>query len=172
MDKSHIENKSQIEQAVKLAIRHVREWTRSELRTILSKPRVRTEIPIIIPLGPRGFLVGDYAMLQTGSVWNMIYRYNDQELEFVERDAAIFYAVCQQTNRLSMAEQLYKYDQNINRLNVKVEQFKTRLERASRNRNSNAKDLYVSRHSETVAQLKRNQFLLEKTLNLAKYFNC
>jgi len=169
MDKSHIANKSQIEQAVRQAVQHIRTWTRSELRKLLAKPRGKTETPIIIPLGSRGFLVGDYAMLQTNSIWHMIYRYNDEELEFVDRDAAIFYAVCQQTNRIVMAEQLYKYDQNINRLNVKADQFKSRL---TRTRSHVTKDLYASRYSETMAQLKRNQFLLEKTLNLAKYFNC
>lgn len=170
MEKSPTINKPEIEQAVKQAVKKIRRWTKQELGFLLQQIRPSKQPPIIIPLSDRGYLIGNYAIMIVDNRWHMIYRYSDQELVFETRAAAIMFAVCNQTSRYQLAKQIQHYDENINRLNVKADEYRNRIKQKT-NKSHNAKDLYVSRYHETKAQINYNRFLLEKTLKLAKYYN-
>lgn len=171
MDKSIIANKSTIEQAVQAAVRQVRIWTRRELQALLDQTQHQRQKPIIFPLGKHGFLVGNYAIRRQQDYWCMIYRYNDQELEFTDQESAIMYAVLQQIGRRELADQLLQYDQTCSRLSQEIERFRLRYQQAGRRRNYQQKDLYQFRHDQAQMQLRHSRDLLEKTLKMAKYYN-
>lgn len=171
MDKSDTVNKYTIEQAVLEAVKHVKKWTRRELSTILAKYRPGRSTPLIIPLNDAVFLIGNFAICSENQIWNMIYRYNDEELEFVNRNAAIFYAVCMQTNRSHLANIIKKYDEEINRLIIEEERLKQRLVQASSRKNHHNMDLYNNKYQNIRARLKHRRSLLEKNLKHAKYSN-
>ena len=170
MVKSNIEDRSQVEKAVLQAVKHVKTWTRKELQSLLSKNSAKHDPPLIIELNNSLYLIGNYAINRWDNCWHMIYRYNDDEIVFTSRQAAILYAVCQQSNRYELANLILKNDQDISRLTIKTEQYRLRLEQVNR-KNRNNLDLYQSRLVESRCQLRYSQFLLEKNLKLAKYFN-
>ena len=169
MEKSHILNEQQVELAVQVAVKHIRKWTKTQLQKLLADSKTSKEKPLIVQLGQKAYLIGNYAIQEIDNYWHLIYRYSDTELVFQNRNAAMLYAVFQQTKKEALAEQIRKYDENINRLNIKAELFRLRLQQ--KRTSSNQKDLYSNRLIETRVQLKHNQFLLEKTLKLAKYYN-
>lgn len=171
MEKFTTESKSIVEKAVKQAVKKIKHWTRKELFNLIDRQKKQDSRPLIVPIGDTLVLVGNYAIRQIGSHWHMIYRYNDQELIFTNRHAAIFYAICSQTRRWQIADQLLNYDQDINRLIVEESRLKSRLIGAEKKNNYNLKDLYFNRYQETVSQLNQRRMLLEKTLKLAKYSN-
>jgi len=172
MEKSLFADKTQVEQAVKLAVRHIKQWTLKELQKLLEKPRPKTQYPIIVSLNDQGYLIGNYAILKSDKEWQMIYRYNDTVLSFNDHKPAIFYALCCQTNQVQIADRIYNYDQSIGRLRTKAEQFKIRLDLSKKSKNkTQCSDLFVSRYKQTQSQLKLNQVLLEKTYKLTKYYN-
>lgn len=171
MDKSTTLNKSKVDQAVQYAVKHVKSWTREELRKILSAKPIKNELPLIIQMGDHGYIIGLYAIKHENNLWHMIYRYSDEELVFANKHAAIFYAVCNQSNRTLIADQIKNYDEDINRLIVEVDRLNQRLKQAIKRKNSVNIDLYRSRYEHAVAQLKSRQFRLEKTLKSAKYMN-
>lgn len=169
MEKSPILNEQQVELAVQVTVKHIKKWTKTQLQKLLTDTKISKEKPLIIQLGQTAYLVGNYAIQKIDDYWHMIYRYSDKELVFRSRNTALLYAVFQQTKKESVAEQIIKYDENINRLTVKAEILQTRLK--SKKTSSFQKDFYSNRLIETRIQLNRNQFLLEKTLLLAKYYN-
>lgn len=171
MDKFNIVNKYEVEQAVLQAVKHVKKWTRRELSLLLAAYRPSKSTPLIIPLNEKVLLIGNYALLNDNKIWHMIYRFNDQELDFVDKNAAIFYAVCMQTNRIYLANVIQKYDEEINRLIVEEERLKYRIGQSMRKKNHTNLDLYTNRYQNTRARLKQCRSLLEKNLKHAKYSN-
>lgn len=172
MEKSLFADKTEVEQAVKLAVRHIKQWTLKELQKLLEKPRPRTQYPIIVALNDQGYLIGNYAILKHKKEWQLIYRYNDTVLSFYDHKPAIFYALCCQTNQVQIADRIYNYDQSIGRLRNKAEQFKIRLESCQKTKNkTQSSEMFVSRYQQTRSQIKLNQVLLEKTYKLTKYYN-
>jgi hypothetical protein len=171
MDKSITVNKSKVEEAVKYAVKHVKSWTREELKKLLNTPRSRQDLPLIIQIGNHGYIIGNYAIKQVHDRWHMIYNYSDDTLVFANKHAAIFYAVCNQIGRTAMADEIKNCDEDINRLIVEVDRLKLRLQQAIKRKNSMNIDLYRSRYEQALAQLKTRQFRLEKTLKSAKYIN-
>ena len=171
MDTSNTVDKSTIEQAVAQAVRHVRQWTKQELSNILKEYRPGQEPPLIIPIAGHGMLIGNYAIMNDQGLYQMIYRYNDDQLTFCDRTAAIFYAVCMQIGRSQLADQIKNCDRDINRLNVEAERLRYRLKQAVKKRNSMNIDLYTSRYQETLAQLTQRRHHQEKNLRFAKYNN-
>jgi hypothetical protein len=169
MDKSNTVNKQTIEQAIVDAVKHIKNWTKQELKHLLAQNRFSKDNILIIPIGTAGYLIGNYALRQVNNEWHMIYRYNDIELIFYNRNAAMFYAICQQTHRIPLADQIYCYDQQVNRLDIEAAQFKIRIKQSQNKKNSDQLELYASRHQETTLKLRHARFLLEKTLDLAKY---
>jgi hypothetical protein len=168
MAQCNIENKITIDQAVKQAVKHVRTWTQQNLQQVIDRHQ-KDKLPLIITLGKEGYLIGNYALRCIDNRWHMIYRYNDQELEFTRKNSAVFYAVCQQTGRGQTAQQILCQDQRIDRLQNELNFFRARIDRA-RKKSQNI-DLYVSRYQETQSQLLVAGNLLEKTLQMAKYIN-
>lgn len=171
MEKLDTVNKYTVEQAVTEAVKHVKKWTRRELSTILAEYRPGRSPPLIIPLNDTVFLIGNYAICSDNQIWNMIYRYNDEELEFVNRNAAIFYAVCMQTKRGYLANIIKKHDEEINRLIIEEERLKQRLSHAGRKKNYYNLDLYNNKYQNIRARLRHSRSLLEKNLKHAKYSN-
>lgn len=171
MEKLPTESKLIVEQAVAQAVKKIKNWTRKEIFNLVDIQKKKDNRPLIVPIRADLFLVGNYAIRQLDNLWHMIYRYNDDELIFVDKQAAVFYAICSQTQRWQIADQLLNYDRHINRLIVEEGRLKIRLLNAGNKNNYNLKDLYYSRHQETLAQLSQHRMLLEKTLKLAKYCN-
>jgi len=169
MDKSIIIDKSTVEQAVQLAVKQVNRWTKKELAQILIRQNKKTS-PLIIPIGS-GFIIGKFALKPIGHSWQVLNRYNDIELTFINRTNAMFYAVLTQIGKTIEADSIQDYDSTINRLTIEAERFKYRLEQAAKKKNYVSYDIYSSRYYETMAQLSNSQFLLEKTLKSAKYYN-
>jgi len=169
MDRSTIANKSAIERAVKFAVNEVRTWTRQELKSILSNP-TPDKHPLIIPVG-NGFIIGNYAMKPIAGQWHVLYRYNDTEHMFVTKHSAMLYVILQQLNRYELASRILEYNTNINRLTIETERFRIRISQAAGKKNFVAYDLYTNRYQESMTKLQHNQFLLEKSLKMAKYIN-
>ncbi len=170
MAQSNTVSKTTIDQAVKQAVKHVKGWTRQHLQQVLDRHQ-KDNVPLIVALGSSGFLIGNYAIRCINERWHMIYRYNDQELEFVRKNSAIFYAVCYQARRGQLADQILKQDNDIDRLQNELSFYRIRIDQAQSRRRTQNLDLYLSRYQETQAQLHHAEKLLEKSLQMAKYIN-
>ena len=167
MAQSIIVDKPTIEQAVGHAVKHIKNWTKQELANLLANSKSKQ--PLIVPLNDHAFIIGNYALQYTNNMWHMIYRYNDQELVFGNRHAAIFYAILSQKNRYELAEQILKVDQDIIRLTVELDRLRLRLKNSSGKHGN--RTLYLHRYQEVVLQLNNKGSLLEKSLKMAKYYN-
>lgn len=161
-------DKPTIEKAVGQAVKHIKNWTKQELANILAQG-AKSSQPLIVPLDDHAFIVGNYAIQNINNMWHMIYRYNDQELVFINRQAAIFYAILNQKRRYEQAEQILKIDQDIDRLSIELARLRVRLKNCSGKGSS--RDLYIHRYQEVVLQLSNKKSLLEKSLKMAKYYN-
>lgn len=171
MDKSNSPDKSTVEQLVDQAVVYLRNWSKTELAAMLSDTKNKGQMPLIARIGKKGYIVGNYAVLPVDNGWwRVSYRFSDFEHVFTSKLSAICYAVCQQMNRIVLADRILKDDSDVARLTIKADQFLFRLKQAQKKKNSLKSDLFLVRYEETTNRLNESKSHLEKSLKSAKYF--
>jgi hypothetical protein len=172
MEKQNIVNNSSIEEIVNQTVLYVKDWTQKEFVSLVEHPLDNKSLPIILDMGGRGYVIGNYALKPTSNKWwSVSYRFNDQEHLFSSKVAAVCYAVYQQTNKVKLADKILKQDHAVGRLLLKTEQYQHNLIRAKKLKNNWNTDLFLSRYNTCQYQLERSKHELEKSLKLTKYFN-
>ena len=171
MDKSNSLDKLTVEQLVDQAVDYLRQWSKTELSAMLSNTTNKGQMPLIARIGKKGYVVGNYAVLPIdNNWWRVSYRFSDFEHVFTSKLSAICYAVCQQMNRIMLADRILKEDADVGRLSIKADQFYFRLKQAQKKKNALKTDLFLVRYQETTTRLNESKSQLEKSLKSAKYF--
>lgn len=172
MDKSNSVDTLKIEQLVHEAVEYLRRWTKEELRSIIDESSKSNRLPVIAPIGQQGYIVGNYGICPTEDKkwWRVNYRYSDQEYIFVNKAAAVCFALSQQTGKIILADKILKQDQEVGKFQLKSEMFKERFYQACRRKNRDKADLFKSRYQEVSLKLVEARNVLEKSLKSTKYF--
>jgi hypothetical protein len=171
MDKSNSLDKLTVEQLVDQAVDYLRHWGQAELSAMISNTKDKGKAPLIARIGNKGYVVGNYAVLPIGdNGWRACYRFSDFDHVFTSKLSAICYAVCQQMDKIMLADRILKQDADVSRLSVKADQFYFRLQQALKKKNSLKTDLFLVRYEETTNRLNESKSQLEKSLKSAKYF--
>jgi len=173
MEKSTTKSKivTNVEKEINQVVKKIKKWTRKELQCLIDDKKKQDSKPLIVPINDRLILVGNYAIQHISNQWHMIYRYNDKELVFGNKKAAILYAICCQTSKFALSDQILQCDQDINRLDIEIQRLQQRFDISTKKGNAIHMDLYSSKQSQANARLMNKKNQLEKILDMAKYFN-
>jgi hypothetical protein len=159
------------EQLIAQAVAYMKHWSQNELSSLITKASKNNEMPIIAPVGKKGYLVGNYAMqLMDNGWWKVTYKFTDSIYIFTTKLSAICFTVLQQTNRKELAEFILRDDLEVGRLTIKAEQFYFRLTQAQKKKDNHKISLFLVRYQETSTKLNHFKSNLEKSLKSAKYF--
>lgn len=173
MGKSTTKNKivTNVEKEIDQVVKKIKKWTRKELQRLIDDKKKQDPKPLIVPINERLILVGNYAIQNIANQWHMIYRYNDKEIIFINKKAAILYAICCQTSKFTLSDQILRYDQDIDRLGIEIHRLQQRFDASLKKGKTGYIDLYLSKQQEASARLINKKNQLEKILDMAKYFN-
>lgn len=164
MEESNIKNKQVLEQAVNEAVSTVKQFTKKEIARLLQDPKTQ---PLIIPVGDLGFIIGSYAIKQYKDLWYVALIYNlSDETAFQNRFAAIFYALSLQNKNYNLAQEIVRYDLDVDRIGQKVNRYRRLLKTKP---SQQLQAVYSCRLQEFEHQLRHKQNLLTKSLKMAKY---
>ena len=171
MVKSNSTNTLAGEQLITQALAYMKHWSKAELSSIIAKTAENKQMPVIAPIGKKGYLVGNYAMqLLENGWWQVTYKFSDTTHIFTTKISAICFAVLRQTNRTELAESILRDDLEVGRLTIKAEQFYFRLTQAHKKKDNHRISLFLVRYQETSSRLHYFKSNLEKSLKSAKYF--
>lgn len=166
-DESSTIDKKLVKKAVDNAVNQVKTFTKKELLQLIKSSKKR-EVPLIIPVGNLGFIVGDYAIKSHRSYWYLVFMYNiDKELIFSNKQSAIFYAICSTKKNYNLANSILVYDNEVSRLQQEITTYQLRSKKQKANKTA---AIALSKVVELQRLLSNKQKLLTKTLKMAKYF--
>jgi len=180
MAKSHTKRKSGIkpdvspeqvkllEKGINGAVQYIRDWKRKELVTMLTTKSKAP--PVCVAVGKEAYVVGKYGVKRHGDVWQVYNSVSETENYFSCRASAIVYSVCEQTGRFKLARELVSHDDSLLRCKQRVETYNHLKAKAKKKRDYWRFDHYYIMSNTAEFELADAKHLLEKSLNLAKYF--
>jgi hypothetical protein len=155
----------QVKKFVDTAAAYISHWTEQEIHKI----SVSTKMPYIWPIEGVGFIIGHYRVLNNKGSWQVRDLENVLLHTFSEKLSAIFYVLCDVTNRHKLSHSLMLADSNVNRLRNDIVHFESSIKRAKTAKNYEKLDIWKARLYDATLQLTAANQELQKSLNSAKY---
>jgi hypothetical protein len=156
----------QIEQAARATTEYLKEWTDRELQDLV----LNQKIPVCLPIGDRGFLIGRYRMYPVGKhTWRVLD--NNQELvhDFSRKLSAVFYCLTTQLNKLNLARSILTADTAVGKLELDQDYYMYSIKNYAKKQDFFRVDLAKLRYIQAEHELRFANQELEKTINTAKY---
>lgn len=170
MDKLNILKTLEIEQGIQTTIKYIKQWSEKELEVLFQNKKISDKTPLIIELGDRGYLIGDYILLKMpADRWQLRYKYSNLQRFFDNKKSGFMFAIYYQTGKMKLADSIYLSDLEVSRLTDKVNFFKSRSLQARKKKDFDKFEIYQTRLIEYSMRLQNAKVLLEKNLFLAKY---
>jgi len=156
----------QIEQAARATTEYLKEWTDRELQDLV----LNQKIPVCLPIGDHGFLIGRYRMYPVGKhTWRVLD--NNQELvhDFSRKLSAVFYCLTTQLNKLNLARSILTADTAVGKLELDQDYYMYSIKNYAKKQDFFRVDLAKLRYIQAEHELRFANQELEKTINTAKY---
>ena len=159
-------SRGQIEQAAQATTAYLKDWTTRELKNIVLKEK----IPVCIPIGDHGFLVGRYRVENVnGDCWRVLDNNHDEVHNFCRKLSAIYYCVASELKLYQLAQQLLTSDNTVSKLELDNDYFNHTIKVSLKKQDYFRADVAKLRQIHTVYELKPALEELQKTINIAKY---
>ena len=159
-------SRGQIEQAADLTTRYLKEWTDRELQNLV----INEKLPVCLPLGNRGFLIGRYRMYPVGKhTWRVLDNNHEFVHDFSRKLSAVFYCLTTQLNKLNLAREILTADTAVGKLEVDQDYYMYSIKNYTKKQDFFRVDLAKLRYIQAEHDLRFANQELEKTINTAKY---
>jgi hypothetical protein len=156
---------SQAKQAVALTAKFLTAWTEHQVQSIAINERT----PYIWPLGRDGYAIGTRRVLQVNGYWRVENISKELLYVFEEKTSAIFFCLCEQSGRHSLADSIASTDDVVRKLRNDVVHYEASVERAIKGKNSEKISIWSARLYDAKIHLKHASNELQKSLTSAKY---
>ena len=156
----------QVEQAARATTEYLKAWTDRELQDLV----LNQKIPVCLPIGDHGFLIGRYRMSPIGKhTWRVLD--NNQEFvhDFSRKLSAVFYCLTTQLNKLNLAREILTADTAVGKLELDQDYYMYSIKNYTKKQDFFRVDLAKLRYIQAEHQLRFANQELEKTINIAKY---
>lgn len=157
-----------VKNEIDAAVQYVGHWQQRELSTLANRPKEAT--PVCVPIGQDSYIVGRFGIRKYSGLWYSIDTRTEQEQHFNSKKTAVLHALCTLKGRLTMAEEILHYDQQVSKLSNDINIYQHRIDSAVKNKDYWRLDYYSTRQSGAQYKLDDVKKRLQKTIDLAKYF--
>jgi hypothetical protein len=157
---------AQIEQAAEATTQFLKAWTDRELQDLV----LNQKLPVCLPIGNHGLLVGRYKMMPQGKdCWRVLDNNGEKVHDFSRKLSAVFYCLTTQINKLNLAREILTADTTVGRLELDQDYYTHTLKTSLKKQDYFKADLAKLRYIQAEHELKFAIRELEKTINTAKY---
>lgn len=155
-----------IDLAADITTQYLKYWTDKELKRLTQDEK----LPVCLPLGNRGFLVGSYKVLSIGQhCWRVLDHNDELVYDFGRKLSAVFYCLTTQANKLNLARYIVIADTRVSRLEIDQDTYVNTRRINLKKKDYFRADLANMRYINNRYQLHYANEELEKTINTAKY---
>jgi hypothetical protein len=157
---------AQVETAAEVTTQYLKSWTDKQLQNLVFNENV----PVCLPIGNHGFLIGRFKMYKINKdCWRLLDYNGEQVNDFGRKLSAVFYALVTQVNQLPLASKLLTWDTLVAKLEVDQDFYLHTIKSSLQKQDYFRADMAQTRHLNTKMQLAIAVEELEKTINTAKY---
>lgn len=162
----------QLNTAIDHAVEYVKLWKRQELINIVTNPPKTNSLPVCIPIKKDTYVIGNQGLTKSDNVWHLTEANTKKSHLFVHRSSAVVYAICTQIGKPKLAQEILNHNQDLIRLQTKLNEFKYLQDKARRRKDKDywRLDYYNIMLESVEFDIVDAKIQLEKSLNLAKYF--
>ena len=166
MAASHTRKESiaQVKHVVTETARFLGEWTEQQVQRISINERT----PYIWPLGKTGYAIGYRRVLSSNGYWQLQDSYHEKLHIFDQKLSAVFYCLLEQKGYFKLSESIKRLDGEVMRLKNDIVHYQSSVNRAIRNKKSDAAAIWEARLFDARLQLKNANNQLQKSLTSAK----
>lgn len=158
--------RDQIEQAADATTQFLKAWTDRELQDLV----LNQKIPVCLPIGDRGFLIGRYRMYPVGKhTWRVLDNNHEFVHDFSRKLSAVFYCLTTQLNKLNLAREILTADTAVGKLELDQDYYMYSIKNYTKKQDFFRVDLAKLRYIQAEHELRFANQELEKTINTAKY---
>lgn len=156
----------QVEQAADLTTQYLKLWTEKELKRLT----IDQKLPVCLPNGNHGFLIGKYHMRSIRSnCWRVLDHNEEFVHDFARKLSAVFYCFATQANKIGLADKILNADIRVGKLESEQDFYTYTRQQSLKKKDYFRLDLANSRSVNAGMQLSEAIEELEKTINTAKY---
>ena len=161
---------AEVTQAVNNAASYVKHWKLKELAAMAES---KNSVPTCIPFGRHGLLIGKHVVKPSVNAgeWELLEYNKDYSRFFNSQTSAVAFALCKQTGRIRLAEEIIAKEHKLSELQNKMDNFRYNLANAYKKKDYWRIDLFSILSENMGMRLEDAKNQLHKTLNLTKYFN-
>jgi hypothetical protein len=156
----------QIEKTIDSTVSYIELWTRKELLAMA----MDSNLPLCIPAGKSGYLIGKYKIKKKNDFWIAQNIFNTNMLCFSSRSVAVIYALCDHQGYCKLAEEILRYSTKTINISEDILIYNYYKNSAKRNKDAWRVDHYTIMEDSAKYKLNDAKHQLEKRLHLAKYF--
>jgi len=146
-------------------IKHIRDFTYTELYDILSK----SKDPLVYSISQNEYVLGRYCVVNNNNSWTVMTFLGDVEYSFYNKDAALLYALMLMMNRIKLATKIAANDTLVSYSKVEMDLYREKIASAGKQGDMFKQELYAAKHDNSKFKYILAKKDLEKTLRLAKY---
>lgn len=158
--------RQQVNQAAEITTQYLKAWTDRELRYLA----VSKNIPVCLPIGNHGFLVGRYKLEKIrDNCWRVLDNSDRVIHDFTSKISAASYAFAEHLNHLNLARSLLTADSAVSKLEIEQDHYQNTIKISVKKQDYFRADLAKLRYLNCNMQLQTARRELEKTINTAKY---
>ena len=151
--------------AVDITVRLLREWTQLQVQNA----SITDRMPYIWPLGNAGYIIGTRRVVPSRGYWALQNTYNETQHIFDSKLSAVFYCLCEQKGKYRLSQYIKNQDIEVLRLKNDIVHYESSVNRAIRNKKSDAAAIWEARLYDARLHLKTANDQLQKSLTSAKY---
>lgn len=156
-----------VEENVNQTVNYVKKWKRNELLKIAFNSYNQT--PICVQIAKDAYLIGRFGVKRFNDTWQATYISEEKDYYFSKRSSAVLFALCAQTGRYKIANEILLYDSDVLRIKEQLEIYNYKLLLAKQKKDSWRLDYFSILSSRAFYRLQDAKNQLEKTTSLAKY---
>lgn len=156
-----------VEENINHTVDYVKKWKRHELIKMAFNTYKQT--PVCVQVSRDAYLIGRFGIRRTNNVWQATYIPEEKDYNFSKRTTAVLFALCNQTGRFKLANEILLYDSQVLMIKEQLEMYNHKLLLAKEKKDSWRLDYFSILSSRAFYRLQDAKNQLEKTTSLAKY---
>jgi hypothetical protein len=159
-----------VEQAVSKTVSYVKNWQLTQIRNLIADESAKT--PICVEIDANKIMVGRYVVVNKEGFW-YVYRLlaDKPDYSFSSKKTAIAYILCRYKGRNKLSEKILKADYELILHRSNLVEYNYNYTKAVKNKDQFKISFYLTMIEESEIQINNAKTILQKSLNLAKYFN-
>lgn len=155
-----------IKTQIDTTVEYVRRWQQQELSLLA----YNNNDPICVSAGKNKYIVGRFGIANYNGIWYSIDTRNDTERQFAYRQSAVLHALCDLKGQLRLAEDIFKYDNEVLKISNDITIYNYRIQTAGKSKDFWRLDYFNILQQTAQYKLEESKKRLQKSIDLAKYF--